>query len=208
MGFVCVRSGRGNSIVTFTFLFREERGFEGSPRSCYSREFMPLLHGKGETLVLCDGAGLGSEGLPFGVRLVGLVGYEEAVINAVEVGFEVCGAVVGGPEPLIIRRELRRSDGPVGPVQVLENVPYGAGGKSCHAVPEILDIDVVDGVDELVFEGIVDRFEEAEFARGFLMLAFRVSDLSVGGSWCYDGMNAWVERCDEGYAGAEEVFGI
>ena len=40
------------------------------------------------------------------------------------------------------------------------------------------------------------------------MLAFRVSDLSVGGSWCYDGMNAWVERCDEGYAGAEEVFGI
>ena len=43
----------------------------------------------------------------------------------------------------------------------MENVPYRAGGKTRHAVPEILDIYVVDGVDELVFEGIVDRFEEA-----------------------------------------------
>ena len=40
------------------------------------------------------------------------------------------------------------------------------------------------------------------------MLAFRVSNLSVGGSWCYDRMTARVERNDEGYAGAEEVFSI
>ena len=32
--------------------------------------------------------------------------------------------------------------------------------------------------------------------------------MSVGGSWCYDRMNARVERDDEGYAGADEVFGI
>ena len=40
------------------------------------------------------------------------------------------------------------------------------------------------------------------------MLAFRVSDLSFGGSRCYDRVNVRVERNDEGYAGAEEVFGI
>ena len=80
--------------------------------------------------------------------------------------------------------------------------------KACHAVPEIFDIDVVDVVDELVFKGIVDRFELAEFACGILMLAFHVRNLSVGGSRCYDRMNARVERDDEGYAGAEEVFGV
>ena len=40
------------------------------------------------------------------------------------------------------------------------------------------------------------------------MLAFRVSNLSVGSSRCYDRVNAWVERNDKGYAGTEEVFGI
>ena len=40
------------------------------------------------------------------------------------------------------------------------------------------------------------------------MLAFRVSNLSVGGYRGYDRMNARVEGGDEGYAGAEEVFGI
>ena len=38
------------------------------------------------------------------------------------------------------------------------------------------------------------------------MLAFCVSDLCVVGSRCYDRMNTRVERDDEGYAGAEEVF--
>ena len=45
VGVVCVRAGGGNSIVAFAFLFREERDFEGSPRSCYSREFMPFSNG-------------------------------------------------------------------------------------------------------------------------------------------------------------------
>ena len=40
------------------------------------------------------------------------------------------------------------------------------------------------------------------------MLAFRVSNLGVGGSRCYDRVNARVERNDEGYAGAEEVLCI
>ena len=40
------------------------------------------------------------------------------------------------------------------------------------------------------------------------MLAFRVSDLGVGGSRCYDRVNARVERNDKGYAGAEEILGI
>ena len=40
------------------------------------------------------------------------------------------------------------------------------------------------------------------------MIAFSVSNLSVGVSRCYDSMNARVERDDEGCAGAEEVFGI
>ena len=43
--------------------------------------------------------------------------------------------------------------------KVLENVPYGAGGEACHAVPDILDVDDVDGIAKLVLEGIVDRFE-------------------------------------------------
>ena len=59
---------------------------------------------------MCDGARSGGECLPFGVGLVGLVYHEEAVVDAVEVGFEVCGAVVGGPEPLVVCRELRESD--------------------------------------------------------------------------------------------------
>ena len=59
---------------------------------------------------LFDGAGRRYEGLPFGVGLVGLVYHGEAVLDAVEVGFEVCGAVVGAPEPLAVRRKLRRSD--------------------------------------------------------------------------------------------------
>ena len=58
---------------------------------------MPFSHGEGETLGLRDGAGRDGEGFPFGVGLVGLVCHEEAVVDAVEVGFEVCGAVVGGP---------------------------------------------------------------------------------------------------------------
>ena len=73
MGVVGVCAGGGNSVVLFNFLFREERGFEGSPRSCYGREFMPFSHGEGETLGLCDGAGRGGECLPFGVRLIVLV---------------------------------------------------------------------------------------------------------------------------------------
>ena len=47
-----------------------------------------------------------------------------------------------------------------------------------------------------------------EFSRRFFVLAFRVSDLGVGVSWCYDRVNARVEQNDEGYAGAEEVIGI
>ena len=152
-----------------------------------------------------DAAG---EGLPFRVGLVVLVCHEEAVVDAVEVGFKVCGAVVGGPEPLVVCRELRGSDQSVGLVKVLENVPYGAGGEARHTVPEILDIYVVDGVDKLVFKDIVNCFEEEEFAYGFFMLAFRVSDLSVGGSQCYNRMDARVERYDEGYARAEEVSRI
>ena len=62
------------------FWFREERGFEGSPRSCYSREFMPFLNGKGGTLGLCGGSRCGSEGLPFAVGLFGLVYHEEVVV--------------------------------------------------------------------------------------------------------------------------------
>ena len=90
----------------------------------------------------------------------------------------------------------------------MEDFPCGAGGEARHSVPEILDVDVVDGVDELVFEGIVDHFEEAEFARGFLMLAFHVSDLSGGDSRGYDRMIARIEGDDEIYTGAEEVLGI
>ena len=139
----------------FTFLFRKERGFEGSPHPCYGREFMPFSHGEGGMLGLWYGAGRSGEGLPFGVRLVGFVCHEEAVVDAVEVGFEVCGAVVGGTEPLIVRRDFRGSDRPVGQVKVLENVSYGAGGEARHAVPEILDIDVVDGVDKLVLRALL-----------------------------------------------------
>ena len=40
------------------------------------------------------------------------------------------------------------------------------------------------------------------------MLAFCVSNLGVGGYWCYDRVNSWVEWNDKGYAGAEEVLGI
>ena len=40
------------------------------------------------------------------------------------------------------------------------------------------------------------------------MLAFRNGDLGVGGFRCYDRVNAWFERDDEGYAGAEEVLGV
>ena len=120
---------------------------------------MTFSHGKGGALVLCDGDGHGSECFPFGVGLVGFVSHEEAVVDAIEIGFKFCGAVVGGSEPLVFRRELRGSDQPICPVQVLENVPYGAGGKDHHAVPDILDIDVVDGIDELVFKGILYRFE-------------------------------------------------
>ena len=47
VGVVSIRAGGGNSVITFTFLLRKERGFDGNPRSCYSREFMPLLHGEG-----------------------------------------------------------------------------------------------------------------------------------------------------------------
>ena len=97
MGVVSVRAGGGNSVITFTFLLRKERGFEGSPRSCYSREVMPLLHGERETLGLCDGTGRSGEGLPFGVGLVVIVFREETVLNAVEVGLEVYGAVIWGP---------------------------------------------------------------------------------------------------------------
>ena len=35
-----------------------------------------------------------------------------------------------------------------------------------------------------------------------------MSDLGVGGSRSYDRVNARVEQNDEGYSGAEEVFGI
>ena len=100
---------------------------------------------------MCDGAGHGGEGLPFGVGLAGLVCHEEAVLDAFEVGSEVCGAVVGGLEPLVVHRELRGSDRPVGPLKVLEDVPCVAGGGARHTVPEILDVDIVNGVDELVF---------------------------------------------------------
>ena len=50
------------------------------------------------------------------------------------------------------------SDWPVCPVKVLDNVPYGAGGKALHTVPEILNIDAVDGVDKFVLEVIVNCF--------------------------------------------------
>ena len=40
------------------------------------------------------------------------------------------------------------------------------------------------------------------------MLAFSVIDLGVGGTRCYDRVNTWVERNDEGYAGMEKVLGI
>ena len=93
-------------------------------------------------------------------------------------------------------------------VKVFENVPYGAGGKARHAVPETLYIYVVDGIEDLVLEGIVNRFEWAELVRGFFMFTFRVSDLGFVGSWCYNSMDAWVKRKYEGCAGAEEVFGI
>ena len=61
------------------------------------------------------------------------------------------GAVVGGPEPLVVFHELHRSDQPVGLVKLLEDVPCGAGGEAHHAFPEIIDVDIVDGVDKLVF---------------------------------------------------------
>ena len=35
-----------------------------------------------------------------------------------------------------------------------------------------------------------------------------MSNLGVGGSRCYDRVNARVEQNDKGYAGAEEVLGI
>ena len=40
------------------------------------------------------------------------------------------------------------------------------------------------------------------------MFAFCVHDLGIGSLWCYDRVNARVERNDECYAGAEELLGI
>ena len=37
----------------------------------------------------------------------------------------------------------------------MEDFPCGAGGEARHSVPEILDVDVVDGVDELVFSTLL-----------------------------------------------------
>ena len=83
--------------------------------------------------------------------MAGLVCHEEAVLDAVEVGSKVCGAVVGGLEPLVVFRELHGSYRPVGPVKVLEDDLCGSGDEDRHAVPEILDVYIVDGVDELIF---------------------------------------------------------
>ena len=57
-------------------------------------------------------------------------------------------------------------------VEVLKNIPYGAGSESHHAVSEVLNLYAVKSVDELVLEGIVHRFEWAEFSRRFFTLAF------------------------------------
>ena len=40
------------------------------------------------------------------------------------------------------------------------------------------------------------------------MLALCVSNLGVGGSWCYNRVNVRVERNDKGHAGVKEVLGI
>ena len=82
-----------------------------------------------------------------------------AVVDAVEIGFQVGGAVVGGPESLIVRCQLCGRDGPVCSVKVLNNVPYGAGSESRHMVLEVLNIYVVNSVDDLVLEVVVRSFE-------------------------------------------------
>ena len=53
---------------------------------------------------LSDGAGRCGKCLPRGVGLVGFFCHEEAVVGAVEVALYVCGSVLWGPEPLVIRR--------------------------------------------------------------------------------------------------------
>ena len=91
--------------------------------------------------------------------MVGFICHKKAVADAVEIGFQVNGAVVGDPESLIVRCQFCGCDGPVFSVSVLENVHYGAGSESWHAVSEVLNIYVVNSLDELVLEGIVHRFE-------------------------------------------------
>ena len=91
--------------------------------------------------------------------MVGFICHKKAVVDAVEIGFQVGGAIVGGPESLIVRCQLCGHDGPVCLVKLLKNVLYGAGSKSCHAVSEVLNIYVVNSVDKLVLEVIVHRFE-------------------------------------------------
>ena len=91
--------------------------------------------------------------------MVGFICHKKAVVDAVEIGFQVGGAVVGGPASLIVCCQLCRRDGPACPVKVLKNVPYGAGSKARHAVSEVLNIYVVNSVDELILVGIVHRFK-------------------------------------------------
>ena len=121
--------------------------------------FMPLSCGQGKTLGLSDVTGCCGECLTFRVWLVGFICHKKAVVDAIEIGFQVGGAVVGVPESLIIRCQLCGRDGPVCLVKVLKNVPYGSGRKSRHGVSEFLNIYAVNSVDELVLEGIVHRFE-------------------------------------------------
>ena len=91
--------------------------------------------------------------------MVGFICHKKAVVDAVEIGFQVSGVVVGGPESLIVLYQLCGNGGPVCLVKVMKNVTYGAGSESRHAVSEVLNIYVVNNVDELVLEGIVHCFE-------------------------------------------------
>ena len=81
---------------------------------------------------------------------------------------------------------------------MLDELAGGDVGKPCVAMLEGADVELVDGLDELLFESSVDVVVLSPYSKRFFVLADNCLDPQRGAYIWYDyGSRAWVEWSDK-----------
>ena len=142
-----------------------------------------------------------------GEGIVGCLGIFRCGFNLVNEVSERGVGVPWGHHTLFIFEEVNWGDASICSEEVVQDVVERVVVESRMGMAETAEVDGVDGVDELFFEGLVYVVVFAPSALYFSMLTDKFTDLGTSGSVGHDRERGWDRGCLEGGTSDVDVGG-